>query len=559
MRYLVAVFRRELRARCRSARLIIAGGLAYAGVWGAALGANGLPVPAASGAEFWADIALLPLQLAVVWLAGQIVQGEARRTKALPAGKHVAGRATLLCGAAAAMWALAVLGAALNPFSTGDRPAPNLAAYGGVLWFAWGWELVLLAAVSVAVHVILRRRWHGTLAMLLVLAWWTGAGGLGFEHPLYRPVLPEAPYSRMSGFGHFLAPVVALGAYWSAFALLLVLIAHRVASVRAFPARRPAGRNVRDATLVTLVAWAALGAWVFYNTTVLGASETRRDVEARRVEHQRAGGAFAGPAGPETLSLDLKVDLFPARRAFRSRGSILLGNTGVERIEYLILSLPHGVQVEALDVPAVLVEEADALGFRRYRFEPPLRPTERVRMTFELSRADAGFPDAGAGTNLVANGTFLTGRDLLPVAAPSLPDTYECDPARTSGLMRFSARVSTALDQTAVAPGRPSRAWRENDRAFFEYETEVPMPPCISIHSGRYAVSSVPWAGTLVDVYHEPGRAVESLLAAAGDQLDRCLRQASPCRPLRIVETPYARTVAWFPGTIVVGEWAAGR
>ena len=549
--FLIAVAARApavFHALLRSAWLVVGAGLAYASVLGGVLAAEGLAMPILPAAEFSglgiADVVLLPLQLAVVWLAGELVQGEGRRFGPLPVPDAAAAGAALLCGVALAMWASAVLGAVLDPFSTGGRPTPDLVAYGAVLWFAWGWELVLLAAMSVVVYVITPRRWHGTSALLLVLAWCASAEGLGFEHVLYRPMLPEAPYSRMNGFGHLLAPVVSLGAYWSAFASFLVLVAHRVSCARTSAGRRPPARAVRDATLVTGVAWTALGAWIFYNTNVLNAHEMRV-------------GSYVGLAGPQVLSLDLAVDLFPARRAFRSGGSILLGNMGTSRIAHWTLAVPHGVRVEALEVPAVLVEQADALGFRRYRFEPPLRPTERVRFTFELSRADGGFRDVGAGTDLVANGTFLTGGDVMPVVGgPPLRGSRGCGPTQTAARMRFRARLSTPLDQTAVAPGRLARAWRENDRAFFEYETEAPIPPCISIQSARYALTEVPWAGTTVAVYRDParGRTVEALMGVAGEHLDGCLRRAASCRRLRVVEVPYARTVAWFPGTLVVGE-----
>ena len=102
------------------------------------------------------------------------------------------------------------------------------------------------------------------------------------------------------------------------------------------------------------------------------------------------------------LALDLAVDIHPEGREVRSRGSMLLGNTGGARITEFVVSFPRSLRVDALSIPATLVERADDLGARRYAFDPPLRPIERVRMTFDVVGKHA------------RDRTFLAASDILP-------------------------------------------------------------------------------------------------------------------------------------------------
>lgn len=413
-----------------SAALVVAACL-YLVVWTGSLVARGSDVPALP----WGDLVLgvdasafLPVQLAVVALAGAFAT---RRNPVIGAGA--------LCGVVTGLLILGGFGFAWD--ATG-------LSMGHVIHYAvLGWELIVLAGISVAVLSLAGNRPAGALAMLLMLLWDACAVGLGFEHVLYRPSLPETPDLQ-----------VTVGAYWSAFAVLLVLLAQ---------ARQRFTPWVRSAATVAGVAWVGLGVWIFYNTNVLNPYETAADIAAYRAEYETRFGHFAELPTPRILALDVAVDIHPEERVVRSRGSMLLGNTGAAAVTEFVVSFPRRLRVEVLSIPATLVEQADGLGVRRYVFEPPLRPIERVRMTFDVVREHTG------------NSTFIAAGDILPF--PGYDASFE--PADSH--LRLRARLGTPLDREGVAPGQLVRAWRENDRGYFEYEAEGVTWPRLSFGSRR--------------------------------------------------------------------------
>ena len=488
--------------RCRSSMALLAAALVYVCAWTGRLVAGGFVPPALPLGSLLGGLegnALLPVQLVLVGLAGALVYRHGPG-----AGTGLGAQAGALC---VAVVGLLTLGGLAGAWDVADARL-DLAVHLLTLYGVFGWELAVFAAVSVAVHALAGSRLAGTLTMLLLLLWQACAVGLGFEHVLYRLRLPEAPCSQMNGYGHFVEPLITVGAYWSAFAVLLgvcgnVLKPERggaalwfaVASQRCTP-------TARSVAALAGVAWIGLGAWIFYNTNVLNAYETEADIAARRAEYERRFGAHADLPRPEPVAVDLVVDIYPERRALRSRGTVLLGNTGATPITDFVVSFPRGLRIATLAVPATLVERADALGIRRYMFDPPLRPTERVRMAFDVSREHVGFRHRGAPTGLVANGTFLAGRDVVPSmgydASFELADGHArrrhgLPPAEAradgrpgmSGGTRVRVRLGTSLDQVGVAPGRLVRAWREEDRSYFEYEADRLAWPFLWVRSGR--------------------------------------------------------------------------
>lgn len=423
------------------AALVVAACL-YLAVWTGRLVAGGNGPPSLPWGALAAGVdasPLLPVQLMVVALAGVLAYpGGGRRPDAVVG-------AVALCAVVAGLMILGGLGGVAFARAATDAAGPSPAHL--VLYAVLGWELLVLAGISVAVHSLAGSRPAGMLAMLLVLLWEACAVSLGFEHVLYRPGLPES-----------LDLQVTVGAYWSAFAVLLVLFAQ---------ARRRFTPRVRSAAALAGVTWAGLGVWIFYNTNVLNPYETAADIAAYRAETEARFGRFADLRTPEVLALDLAVDIHPEGREVRSRGSMLLGNTGAARITEFVVSFPRALRVDALSIPATLLERADALGVRRYVFDPPLRPIERVRMTFDVVRKHK------------QDGTFVAARDILPFPG------HDASLEPADNHLRLTVRLGTPLDHAGVAPGRLVRAWSENDRSYFEYEADGLAWPRLAFGSRR--------------------------------------------------------------------------
>ena len=88
-------------------------------------------------------------------------------------------------------------------------------------------------------------------------------------------------------------------------------------------------------------------------------------------------------------------------------------------------------------------------------------------MTFDLTRERAGFPRRGSWSEPAGDETFMAAGDILPYPG------YDASLDPGDGRLRLRLRLGTRLGREGVAPGRLVRAWRENDRGYFEYEADA--------------------------------------------------------------------------------------
>ena len=136
----------------------------------------------------------------------------------------------------------------------------------------------LLAFLAIFFQVLLNNRWLGMAAMLVFFIVSLVMSQIGFDHNLYQyGSSPGAPYSDMNGYGHFLGMSLWFIAYWSFWALLLMVVAYQLwnrgaltpilTRLKALPRTYTPATAVL--TLVALVGIASTGGFIFYNTNVL--------------------------------------------------------------------------------------------------------------------------------------------------------------------------------------------------------------------------------------------------------------------------------------------------
>ena len=463
----------------------------------------------------------------------------------------------------------------------------GLFAIGGFWFYLW-------CIPAVLIQVLAPGKFSGMLMFLLVFMGLQTLPSLGFEHNLYLFSAPQAPYSAMNGFGHFILPVTAFSLYWLCFAVLLLMVAHLL-----YPRGSDTGWRVRmsgarsrfvgelrwSATAAALV-MASLGAWIFYNTNVLNDYQTKDDRELALADYEKRYQPLSLLPQPSVIDLDVKLEIYPEQRRLESRGSALLANDLDHAIDELHFTLAPHLSVLSFDVPGgELVEEDVRLGYYRYRLTEALRPGEQRTVSWDLAWRNPGFENAGSTTRVVANGTFVNNGEIAPMLGydafralednsvrrkhglppvqrlPALGDPQWLDVAefRVRRRTAFRAQIGTAADQIALAPGYLQREWTEGGRRYFAYEMDAPIWPFVSFTSARYAVARDQWNDVALEVYYHPqhGYNVDAMLRASKRSLDYFTREFSPYqyRQFRILEFPgYATFAQAFPNTIPYSE-----
>jgi hypothetical protein len=143
----------------------------------------------------------------------------------------------------------------------------------------------LVCALAIAVHSIVDNKYVGHFVMVVYYVLLLFASQLGLEHNLYKfGSVPAAVYSDMNGYGHFLPRVRSFQAYWSAASLLLLVVAllfwsRGTASSwreRLAAAKERFGGSTLVVAGMALLAFVALGGFIYYNTNVLNHDEIDR-------------------------------------------------------------------------------------------------------------------------------------------------------------------------------------------------------------------------------------------------------------------------------------------
>ncbi|HEY6082938.1 MAG TPA: hypothetical protein VIU45_05730, partial [Chitinophagaceae bacterium] len=213
----------------------------------------------------------------------------------------------------------------------------------------------------------------------------------------------------------------------------------------------------------------------------------------------------------------------------------------------------------------------DTAEFRLYQFHQPLAPGDSALLEINSSIVYRGFRNGLYAANLLRNGVFFTGG--LPgfgydegdeVRSPylrrknHLPEKKEeqiaqNDPegistlkaGKTSDLLSLDITVSTAGDQTAIAPGELEKQWKQNGRNYFHYMQNRPgMYVPVAILSARYAIlkDSVQ-AGhpVYIHIYYHPGHSadIQRFMAAYKDGLHyfSSMYGDYPFKDIRLAET----------------------
>ena len=456
-------------------------------------------------------------------------------------------------------------------------------------------DFTLFAVLAVFVQALSPHKFVGWGLMVLYMISRITFANLGWGDALYNyNQHPSVPLSDMNGAGNFWQGAWWLRLYWSAFALILLVLAHALwrrgtavtlsARLRRLPRRLagPAGLIGAGA----LAVFAATGVWVFVNTHVW--NDYRDPVSSERflADYEKALLRYETVPQPSVTAIRVAVDLRPHQPGLSAQGTMTLVNrTGAPLSTVHVQLADRDTKLMSVAIPdATLVQDYPAYQYRIYRFAHPLAPGAQTALTFRTERRQHGFRNGGNDLRVVGNGTFVSNDEFVPAIGMTrqslLQDRVvrrkyglpsELRPAKLEDLsaqrynqihadwIRTDITVSTDADQTPVAPGDKVADATANGRRTARFTTSAPILNFFSIQSARYLEKSVAHDGIDLRVFYSPGhqRNVDRMLAAFASGLDYYRPAFGPYqfRYARIVEFPdYAQFAQAFAGTMPYSE-----
>jgi ABC-2 type transport system permease protein len=469
---------------------------------------------------------------------------------------------------------------------------------GYLLWFALPAVVLAVqyAVLSVFVQVLVPQKFIGWGVMLAYIVTTVALSAAGFEHHLYEYAgSSPVPLSDMNGMGRFWIGQTWFQLYWSAFAVMLAVLAYALWRRGTTVALRPRLERVRTRLRggalalfgAATLAWIGCGAFIYYNTNILNRYVTASEHDAILARFEQQFLRYETLPQPRITAVTLDVQLYPRDTRAVTTGSYRLQNRTPAPITALHVTYPERVTLDRLELAGATVDQAwPEYHYRIYKLDPAMQPGEIRELRFATTLAERGFPNGEPLTRIVANGTFLDNSEITPDIGvsrngllkdrakrrkyglpPDLrPPTLEDDRGRarnefiaSSDWVDADITVTTDADQTPIAPGYTLSDTTANGRRTAHFKPDAPINHFFSVQSARYEVRRDRWQGVDLAVYFHPGHGynVDRMLKAMAASLALFSEQFSPYqfRQARILEFPaYATFAQSFANTIPYSE-----
>jgi ABC-type transport system involved in multi-copper enzyme maturation permease subunit len=456
-------------------------------------------------------------------------------------------------------------------------------------------RFLLLAALALFLQVIANNKFLGYLLVVIYIISGIAFSQLHFDHHLYSyGTAPGTPYSDMNGYGHFLAAYMWFIAYWACLATALLVVAALYwtrGTVKGWKERARIARArfqtpARVLLASSLVAFAALGGWIFYNTNVLNQYVPGDVAKQRQADYEKLYRKYLDLPQPKITDVKVDVDIYPHDRRVDARGHYVLVNKTNQPITDLHVRLPFDTKLVSVDfAPHDVITDDRIHGYTIYRLKQPMLPGASMNFDFVVQYWSRGFRNSPDDTQVVDNGTFFNSEafphfgysesgqltdlnDRRKYGLGPVPRMAKIDDqaarqfnllGRDADWINFETTVSTVPDQIALAPGYLVREWTENGRHYFHYKMDRPILDFYSFQSASYAVKRDTWNGVALEVYYDPQHTfnIDRMIYTMKKSLAHYTAVYSPYQfhQLRILEFPdYQSFAQSFPNTVPFSE-----
>lgn len=454
---------------------------------------------------------------------------------------------------------------------------------------------VLMAGLALCLQVFTSNKYAGYGLLILVLILQAVLGALDFTHNLYSYAgSPGAPYSDMNGYGHFLGPKLWFQGYWGLFLLVMLLLSAAMwarGSVGGFGERlRVARARLRGplgaATVSAMLAFAATGGWLYWNTNVRNDFTSPDDQLDLRATYERAYKRYQDLPQPKIIATEVDVDLRPETQTMTAKGTYRVRNPHATPITDVHIGISDDRTLKAIDLGgAELVRNDEDMGYRIYRLKQPIAPGAERTISFEVKIEPNGITNDIEQTGIVENGSFFNNqvfpsfgynqdaeiqdrneRRKRGLGEPRRMPKLEDEAARASTYITddadwidFRTTVCTASDQIALSPGYLQKEFVRDGRRCFSYAMDRPMLNFYSYLSARWQVKKGMYKDIPIEIYYDAKHPynVDRMIDSVKKSLAYFEANFTPYqhRQVRIIEFPrYASFAQSFANTIPYSE-----
>lgn len=454
---------------------------------------------------------------------------------------------------------------------------------------------VLMGGLALCLQVFTNNKYAGYALLVVVLVGQIVLGTLDFTHNLYNYAsAPNAPYSDMNGYGHFLKDQLWFQVYWGLFLLLLLFLSAALwvrgvgggLRERLRLARQRLRGPLGVATAMSALAFVAVGGYLFWNTNIRNEFLSPDDTLDLQAKYEREYKQYQNLQQPKIVAIEVEIDLRPETQTMRASGTYRVRNPYAKPITELHIGMNDDKSLVGIEMGgASLIKHDEALGYRIYRLASPILPGAERIISFKVDLVPNGITNGTAQSRIVDNGTFFDSRSFPtfgyndnaeiqdrnerrkrdlgePRRMPKLEDeaaranTYLTD---DSDWLDFKTTICTAPDQIALSPGYLQKEFVRGGRRCFSYAMDRPMMNFYAYLSARWQVKKGRYKDIPIEIYYDPKHAynVDRMIESVQKSLAYYESNFTPYqhRQVRIIEFPgYASFAQSFANTIPYSE-----
>lgn len=474
-------------------------------------------------------------------------------------------------------------------------PEFGLASYFNWFLVPVTFDMLLVAVLAVFLQAISPNKYVGWGLFLVWFIVGIFLVNMGYTNALYRyGSNPAEPLSDMNGSGGFAYGAWILRAYWLAFAVILIVVAHLVWPRGTDTRWRSRLKRVRHGLsgapvaliVVALACMVGTGSYAWYNFKVLNRYESSDEREKWQADYEKKYLKYENLPRPVVTAVNFDVQIFPKQKRFDVVGSYNLRNeTGKPISEVHVRQGGRDTKFAQLALAgAKLASDDTKFGYRIFRFDTPLAPGAEAQLDFKSQIWYRGFRNGAPATDVALNGTFVNNFEFAPIIGMNRQSALfdrtvrrrqglpaELRPAKLEDMsatrenyartdwVMSDITVTTDAEQTPIAPGSKVADVTKDGRRTARFVSSAPILSFFSIQSATYKLTQKNHKGVQLTVFHDPRHEwnVPAMLKALETGLDYYQASFGPYQfdHARIIEFPgYQSFAQAFAGTMPYSE-----
>ncbi len=474
-----------------------------------------------------------------------------------------------------------------------DVHAIDISQYFKSLTYFVALPFMLLAVVAFLIQTLSPNKYIGMLFFVGFLFIPVAFANLGINHNMVSYASsPQLIYSDINEYGWFLTTQYNYMSYWVSLAIGLSAVSFAMwqrgpdSNVLKRLQQLPyqLGKTGQVLIMLSLICFVSFGTVIYYNTTQINDFYTESELNEIAIKYEKQFAQFERMPIVSATDVDLNVAIFPSIRKMEVIAKINYVNNSESAIERVLVNFPLYSSVRF--VGARVEGYNPELRTAWLTFDKPLQPSKTIELIQYITRQHLGFKDRNEDTSLIQNGTFINNYELLAyIGVKRTNYISDIHLRRRNGLgklhransiddesfysqsflggnatkINFSATISTSDDQTAIAPGKLMRYWKESNRNYFLYQSQKPIVNFFNIMSADLKVKSRRHNGVDINIYYHKSHKynIDNMMKASRHSLDyfQSLFTPYPFEQLNIIEFPgYRRFAQSFANTIPYSE-----